>query len=417
MDCDSNSSTIILSTIHPFTLFKNLKMKMKNSILLLFFMSIYMFSSCDKTDPNDPGNIDLIPIHLEKRYDENITLTNHNENGVDYIASSKIEIYGGKMTIEPGVTILFEDGAYMIFDIDGSIHAEGTPLEPIRMIGDGSTPTWAGLYISTNLSNSLRYVQIEHAGVGKVHGVFNDYNAAIAIDGSVSIENCTISECGAVGIVANDRNNADIQSFSGNTIKNCNSYPMVMNVNHLVDLDLTSSVFSNNAQNMIALSDEYGDRLESSLTLEELNIPYLVLGTIDLYANLSINAGVEIVMNNNSLLKADSSVDPYLEANGLEGNHVVIRGLETEDAYWQGIYITSNNSKNQWNYVDISDGGGQKLTFEDGKANISIEWDGKLELNNCTSTRSGNCEVFISKFSGSPELINNSPAITNVCEG
>lgn len=122
-----------------------------------------------------------------------------------------------------------------------------------------------------------------------------------------------------------------------------------------------------------------------------------------------------MVMADNSVLLHDAGAHYRFKIEGTENNHVVIRGEESENGFWQGLYISSKNSGNTFEYLDISDGGGQELTFRDGKANISLELGGILTLNNCTSARSGNCEVYISDFGDAPVFTNNSPAITSVC--
>ncbi|GLR19711.1 hypothetical protein GCM10007940_43270 [Portibacter lacus] len=357
------------------------------------------------------------PILLKDRYDENITLTDHNEDGVDYIASDEIELYNGTMKIEPGVTIEFADGASIIVGIEGKIDAVGTSGEPIRMIAKTNEPSWAGIYINTNKSNKLHYVQIENAGAGEEYGVYNENAAAITIDGKVSIENTTISKSGDVGVKINDGNASDITSFSGNTIKSCKNFPILTNINYVGALELSNNVFNDNGINMIGIEDTYSDRLNVNTDLEGLEIPYFIQGQFELYANLTLGRGVEFVMDENSVLLHVAGDDYRFEIKGTENEHVVIRGLESENGYWQGIFITSENSGNVFEYLDISDGGGKALTYANAKANISIEQEGKLELNNSTSARSGSCEVLLSNFGGSKyEFINNSPAITKVCE-
>lgn len=388
---------------------------MKNTLLFATLsMLVFSISSCNlDIGPGNPKNID--PIVLEDRYDEDITLTNHNEDGVDYIATGRVEIFDGTMTIEAGVIVQFEEGTYLNIGIDGKLSAVGTSSEPIRMIGEGNTPSWAGIYINTDLANRIHHVQIENAGEGTSFGVFNDFPAAITLDGKVSIENTTISKSGSMGIVINGKEN-DITSFSGNTIKTCTEFPIHTNINTLASLDLASNIFSENGKNMIAVTDRYSDRLEVRTELDGLEIPYFFSGDFELYQDLTLNRGVELVMDDNSLIEHTASDNYKLEIKGTADEHVVIRGAESESAYWKGIYITSRNNKNEFSFLDISDGGSDKLTFESGKANISLEFGANLLLNECTSARSGDCEVFISAFGGdNTEFVNNSPAITKIC--
>jgi hypothetical protein len=393
--------------------------KMKINVLVVaIFLAAFSITSCT-LEPGGgilkPKNIE--PIVLEDRYDNDITLTDHNDDGIDYIVTEEVEIYDGKMTIEPGVTIQFEDGASLLVGLEGRLEAVGTSGEPIRMIAKENTPSWAGIYINTNKSNKLHHIQIENAGSGKKYGVYNETAAAITIDGKVSIENTIISKSGDVGVRINDSKASEIVSFSGNTIRDSKGFPILTHFNYIESLDLTSNIFSDNGKNMIAIDDEYNDRLSTNTEMDGLEIPYFVKGRIEIYANLTLNRGVDLVMEENSALLHDAGDDYRFDIKGSENDHVVIRGEESTNGFWQGISIQSSNTSNVFEYLDISDGGGSKMTFAEGKANISIEFDGTLSLNNSTSARSGSCEILLSTFGGTNyNFVNNSPAITNVCE-
>ncbi len=377
---------------------------------------VISISSCKLDNPLNPIDPKIEPILLQDRYDEDIVLTDHNDDGVDYIASDIVQVFGGKMTIEPGVIIEFEEGAGFEIGIEGRLDAVGTSGEPIRMIAKEGNPSWSGIYINTEKSNKLIHVVIENAGQGKTFGVFNDFSAALTLDGTVSMENSTITKSGDMGIIINDRSATDIREFAGNTIKDCENFPILSNFNYLQALNLSDNSYSDNGRNMVAVTDRYTDRLTVTTELDGLEIPYFLMGDFDLYADLTLNRGVEFVMDQNSVIEHVAGDDFRLQIKGTENDHVVIRGGESENGYWQGLYITSANSSNTFEYLDISDGGGQKLTFGEGKANVSVEFEGDLTMINCTSARSGNCEVFLSRFGGSPSFTNESPAITNVCE-
>lgn len=392
-------------------------MKMKNYLAVTTFaILVLVIPSCTLDLGGGglkPNEID--PIILEDRYDDDVTLVNHNEDGVDYIATSRIQVFDGKMTIEPGVSIEFEDGAYLVIGIDGRLDAVGTSGEPIRMSAAENEASWAGIYINTSKANKIHHCIIDKAGSGQKHGIFNKNAATITVDGTVGIENTTISGSGDVGLKINNAS-SEITSFDGNTIKDSEGFPILTNINFLQALNLSDNTFSNNGTNMIGVEDVHSDRLTTSSVLDGLDIPYFFSGKFHIYEDLILNKGVEIIMDSNSLIDHSASGGFRLLAKGTESDHVIIRGAESEIGYWQGILIRSEN-RNVFDYLDISDGGGQRLTFGDGKANISLESNASLELNNCTSARSGDCEVFLSNFAGSNfEFTNNSAAITKICE-
>lgn len=110
-------------------------------------------------------------------------------------------------------------------------------------------------------------------------------------------------------------------------------------------------------------------------------------------------------MGNNSQIDITSGEDVFLNIQGTQSNRVTIRGKEALSGYWKGIYITITNVKNLFEHLDISDGGASALGWATTKANITVEWDGALKLNNCTSARSNSeCDVVISTFGSTPTI-------------
>jgi predicted outer membrane repeat protein len=64
---------------------------------------------------------------------------------------------GNRLTIEPGVDVLFNEGAYMA--IEGSVNAVGTATDSIRFL-KGPAATWRGLRITGGDSSTLAHVRI-----------------------------------------------------------------------------------------------------------------------------------------------------------------------------------------------------------------------------------------------------------------
>lgn len=66
--------------------------------------------------------------------------------------------------------------------------------------------------------------------------------------------------------------------------------------------------------------------------------------------------------------------------------------------------------------MDISDGGGNVLGFNNSPANITLEEDGKLALINSTSARSGSsCDLVISTFFGGDVILDNQSPDMEIC--
>lgn len=388
---------------------------MKLINFLLFFGIVMIFiSSC--TDPlgDDPSDINLARELIS--IDQVTTLVNHRD-GVDYIAKSRVDLRA-KLVIEPGVEIQFEEGAYLDVHSNGAISAEGTASEMIIMTNTGSNfASWPGIVVgSTSASNTLNYCLIEYAGDGEAFGTFNTEQAAVTlVGGRIRMDNCTIKNSGGSGIVTvSSINECTISSFTNNSFIESTNFPIYVSQNYLEDMNLASCTYTDNTRNMIGINSGHQNRLYTKSVWSDLAIPYYVEDGFELYEGLTIEAGTEVIFGNNSFLtvSGSSSFAPFLSIQGTQSNHVVLRGEEALIGYWQGVRIDQANAKNILEYTDISDGGSDS----DFKANITLYNRGtNLTINNCTSARSGDCDVLLDDFLGAPILTNNSPGITDIC--
>jgi len=392
----------------------------KSNLLFLVGLLILSIASCTKEDPGGGGGETFAPITLECDHSADITLTNQNPNGIDYIVDCDLTIKDGIFSIEEGTSIQFRDGASLTVENDGILRARGISGSPITMAGtNAGTPSWRGLYIFSSAgSNQLQHVMIQDAGDGEVFGQFTDNHAAVTFQGRLSMSNCTIENSGDNGIYSEENlSESKIDLFENNTITGSKRYPILVNQDLIGDMDLSSCTFNENGDNMIGMHQESGDRLQNATTLEDIDIPYFVESGIDLYAGLTLESGVDLVMGNGSYITSTSDQNQYLLIQGSQSNHVTIRGQEAFSGYWQGIYITRPNALNIWEYLDLSDAGSEAQGFNDTAANITLEQNGSLIINSCTSSRSGSsCDVVLHTFSGTPTIENNSPDITSVCE-
>ena len=389
-----------------------------SSILLL---SVLMLS-CGKDDDggNNGGGNASDPILLECIYSSGITLSNHNEDGIDYIVDCDVEVQNGIFKIDPGTSIQFREGGSIQIEQDGILRALGNSGSPIIMSGtDPGRASWRGIFINSSAgANQLEHVVIEDAGDGEVFGQFTDNHAAVTFQGRLTMRNCTIKNSGDLGVFSEENlDDSTVDMFDNNTITGCKRFPILVNQNHISNMDLTSCTFDENGINMIGMHQDHGDRLTRGTTLEALDIPYFVESGIDLYAPLTLESGVDLVMGNGTFINSITNGNQFLLIQGSQSNHVTIRGQEALSGYWQGIYITRPNAQNIWEYLDISDGGSVVQGFNTTPANITLESDANLVINNCTSARSGSsCDIVLSSFLGMPTLDNNSPQITSVCQ-
>ena len=391
----------------------NTRIAVYATIALLLFSMI----SCSEEE----GIIDNSnnPILLDCLHSSDITLTNQNENGVDYIVDCDLEIQDGIFRIEPGTTIEFREGSSIEVRGDGILRALGASGSPITMTGtDAGRASWRGIFINSDAGlNQLEHVTIQDAGDGEVFGQFTNNHAAVTFQGRLSMSNCSIINSGDIGVLSEENlSMSSIGVFENNSISGSSRFPILVNQDLISQMDLPSCSFSENGNNMVGMHQESNERLNNSTTLEALDIPYFIESGIELFAPLTIEAGVDIVMGNGSFINATIDLNQFILIQGTQSNHVTIRGQQAISGFWQGIYYNQQNAQNIWEFLDISDGGSTVQGFNDTPANITLEGEANLILNNCTSARSGgSCDIVLSVFNGTPSLENNSPDITSVC--
>jgi len=387
---------------------------MKNYYKLTIFILVLTMSSCDKDifnpTPNSKSTIELSSITTET------VLKNHKE-GVDYIVKSPLEVRS-KLIIEAGVEVQFEPDTYIYIHSNGSISAEGNASSNIIFTNTGnSVANWSGIIINSKSSlNSLNHCIIEYAGMGMSFGTFNEERSAVTLDGgSVNMNNCIIQKSGSNGFLTiSSINDCTILGFQNNQFIENKKFPILVNQNYLPATNLNSCTFIENSKNMIGIKSINKPRLKIKSTWNKLPIPYFIMDGFELYKGLTIEAGTEMIFGNNAYLSVagSSSNAPYLTLQGTQSNHIVLRGEEALIGYWQGIRIDQGNVKNIFEYADISDGG-SNIDFS---ANIVLYNENtNLTINNCTSARSGTCDVILDDFLGTPILTNNSPEVTKVC--
>lgn len=274
---------------------------------LLFSIILFSIYSCNSFTTEPLINEAII---LECSYNSDIDLIDHNPDGVDYIADCLIEVTNGTMNIEPGVIIEFKSSAGLEINSEGILIAKSTSGDPIIFRGqNAATPSWRGIFINSfQANNIMEHVEIRDAGDGESFMLFEEEHGAITVQGRFSMKNSLIANSGSNGIITEEiQDDAKFGYFEDNTIEDCAAYPIFISMNSAHNFDFQSCTFRENGNNMVGFYNYQRDRLYDEITLKELDIPYFMQSGIDLYAGLTLEAGVELVMGNNATISLTSS--------------------------------------------------------------------------------------------------------------
>lgn len=396
----------------------------KFKFLTFCALSIFIFAAvgCNKEDDDGMGgggNNSSTPITLGCSINNDETLTNHNADGVDYILDCNLDVIAD-LKVEPGTTIQVNDGYNITVESGGSLSAVGTAEMPISFQGQGgSGATWEYiLFNTTNSNNRLNHVRIQNAGNNDGWSSLRSNTSAVFLEGRLSMTNTTISGSNGDGLTITKVIDASsLPEFSNNIFRDAVDYPIRVNLATADDLNFSSCTFSDNGESFILLSENAQSRIDEDVTLERAPLPYFVDADIFLReGGLTIESGNELVFASGTGIEISAGGEQFLRINGTDTNHVIMRGEVTVAESWLGILVATNNSNNIFDYLDIADGGQRNLSLVDQKGNIVMNSaDGRLTLNDCTSTRA-ECDVVINTALGTDQTFeNNSPSIANVC--
>jgi len=173
-------------------------------------------SQLEKVMPN-LGAVVANSMSNDRQVVELITsgITNYNINlldlGVPYTLTGSAQLDTGSFRIQPGVTLLMDDGAGIIIGSEAYFNAIGTSESPITITHDALLP---GAWDSITISSNSNLNQIEHATISYAGGSFDGIPAAVKLDcnpqAMLSIENARIEDSAGWGVALNNRTGCDL---------------------------------------------------------------------------------------------------------------------------------------------------------------------------------------------------------------
>lgn len=317
---------------------------------------------------------------------------------MDYVVKCFIRIKNSdQLIIKPGVKIQFE-GPDAGIDIDeqAAIIAEGTAAKPIIMEGKTAVKgSWYGLIIeSNNVTNSLKYVTLRHAG-SKKEDTWTNVKAGLIVGqyeaGKVAITNCTFEKNDGYGVYLYSQE-TELTNFSANLFRDNTLAPIEVPLSQVGKLDAPTDYGSTNGRNYVQISPENSNSqyLNVSQTMRKLNVPYRVFGEARAENVLTIEAGTTIEFATDASLKIDEATGG-IRAIGTAAEPITFKGANPGKGAWEGIFIDNNNVNNRMDYCVIDGGGSATDIWFSRKSNLYIgQYEkGHLDMSNCQSNNSG----------------------------
>lgn len=304
------------------------------------------------TTSPDFSEADAAAILLDCNYFKehpNAILKDNPKAPVDYIIDCVTTITG-KLTIEPGVVIAFEQGAGMDFKSNSSFKMNGTAEKPIILTAKEQIKGfWQGVWTeSTSMANMMSYVTIDYAG-GRSKSALSIQNGASILN----LENCTFSNSKEYGMLTKKAVDKDVQNI---VMNNCtftnNKIPFKTDVSRL-RLFNGSNKFIGNEKDYVQLD---GGTMRGDATWEKLDVPYLLQGDLKIEDGLfTVAPGTAIIMSAQKWIHVYS--DASLVMVGTEDDPISIKGEHDVAGFWQQIGFRSSSPLNEIGYVLIKNAG------------------------------------------------------------
>jgi hypothetical protein len=238
---------------------------------------------------------------------------------------------GATLTIDPGVTALFEQGSGDKLNVLGTLDAIGTDTQPITMTAVVLTPgSWRGISVDGNLAIpavvNLQHVTLEYGGDN------GSYGALIYADhANVTINRSLLRNGPGRGVYTTNNTHFDIHntSFQGNGLEAISLHTPS------TDLLMTHLTASGNGTDGVFVTGTTTWTGQRHWT--NPGIPYIVDGQM-------INGtGDSLVIDPGSVLKFTVNgflnIGGELKAQGTSTNPILMTGVTQASGSWRGIYV------------------------------------------------------------------------------
>ncbi len=321
------------------------------ALIALSISTLCTFTACNKKSDNDLlTNIpaerrDVANAEVIQQLDitSDVTLTDR-VNGVDYVIPSPLMVTSGTLTIQPGVTIMFEDGADILVKEEGAIYAHGQSGNTILFTSrSGKRGAWQGITVLSNSShNVFSYCQFEHGGAATEYGKADLIIGSADNTGVAEINNCTITTSNADGLTVEQ--GSQVKNFTGNTFSTNTAYPVTLPLSALTFVK-NGNTYYNNGKEYIHIAGKGVTEL-SDVIFNKLEIPYCLTGVITTAGDVTIQPGTRLYMDEQTNWTYDGQeTNSTFTAIGTSAEPITIAGVYSPSGFWNSLTFKSNGSQ------------------------------------------------------------------------
>jgi parallel beta-helix repeat protein len=261
------------------------------------------------------------------------------------------------LTIEPGATILFAQGARLDIGNGSGVSgatliANGTAAKPITFTSAAATKTpgdwdYIGFYDAASSASSMQYCIIEYGG-----GYSENYGAVYITGSSVSIENCTIrySENHGISLTTDGW----FESFENNTMEENGLYAITLYGNYAHTIGSGNTLTSD--RGIFVRADEME---QENATWLKQTCPYVLDGIL----RIESNTGAKLTIMPGADIRFTNSARVYVGNASGEFGTLVAEGTDSERIQFTSAAPEATRSPGDWDGIWFYDGAGTSSSF------------------------------------------------------
>ena len=278
-----------------------------------------------------------------------------------------------ELTVDPGVTVEFvEDGELRVTD-GGSLVADGTSAAPITFTGSESVPGhWNGIIIwrtGEDPRSVLDHVTIEYAGGEPEFPDFDVYGYNLVLGSPTSdptanailttLTNTTLRHGAGYGLYISHGSTFVAGGFANNTLSDNAEGAAHVSAQAARWLDDTTAYGGSDDHVLLDANDGRDNVTDDARWPTLGDARYVVSGTIDLRAVLTLEPGVTLSFEEDTGLFAQDA-EAGIVADGTAASPILFTGEAPVGGSWYGVYLREARlAGNVMDHVTIEYGGGE----------------------------------------------------------
>ncbi|WP_440991602.1 hypothetical protein [Haloarchaeobius baliensis] len=299
----------------------------------------------------------------------------------------------GHLTVDPGATIEFGQGARMTVEENGpgrltavGIDRDTEESKPITFTGEQRTRGyWDGIAFrgSDRTENQLRNCVVEYGGGDD--WIFAPARANVVVfEGSrVRIDGCTLRESDNYGFAFSG--SATVDSFTTNTVTGNSSGAGLVSAATAHPLSDTGTYTGNDEDIVLVRGANIGSR--QTVTWDAIDVPYRVHtdDNVEVNGHLTVDPGTTVEFGQGARMTVEEDGPGALTAVGESGNPITFTGEQQTAGYWDGIAFRGTaRTENQLHWCVVEYGGRDDWIFAPGHGNVVVFEGSTLSLQNST---------------------------------